>query len=153
MIMIMMTLTWGTGDGGTALVLGLFHHTVLTHWLDKWAHPRKYSVKIFLSIIDQPTSKNTWAFGYDMYNLDRVHWLLSALPHCSVCTDSNNLKNMILNLLCALTQCLNAYHHLEMLALSYYSNHLQELKKVANIRCIQSGAIIGNFVCLNNVNC
>ena len=39
--MLVMMLTWGTGDGGTALVLGLLHHTVFTHWLDERTDPRK----------------------------------------------------------------------------------------------------------------
>ena len=47
MIMTVITLTWRTGDGRTALVLGFLHHTVLTNWLDKWAHPRKKSFKTF----------------------------------------------------------------------------------------------------------
>ena len=42
-----MTLTRRTGDGGTALVLGLLHHTVLTNWLDKWTHPGKKSFETF----------------------------------------------------------------------------------------------------------
>ena len=46
--MLVMTLTWRTGDGGAALVLGLLHHAVLTNWLDKWTHPRKQSLKEFL---------------------------------------------------------------------------------------------------------
>lgn len=63
MIMIVMTLTGRTGDGGTALVLGLLHHTVLTNWLDKWAHPRKKEFQNVLlaglQIFGRITSKNT----------------------------------------------------------------------------------------------
>ena len=37
--MLVRMLTWGTGDCGTALVLGLLHNTVLSNRFDEGADP------------------------------------------------------------------------------------------------------------------
>ena len=58
-IMIVMTLTWGTGYRGAALVLCLLHDTVLTNWLDEWTHPGRHNLLSGLPILCRITSKNT----------------------------------------------------------------------------------------------